>query len=437
MSTEGNNSGIVRPGAVPEHSQQMEQIEQNNAPQVQRQPMPVLTGLEDMIPESTKEEFAKLNQEKESAPEPVKKVTDPIESLEPEENSLSGEEDETRPHDENQSTETDEPNSNTTAPSSEAKDEKKNDAVPETESDPFSFLFEDDKKTVKPELSEEDLSRLNPIFEQSLGEKADDVFKNYKTYKEKSEKYEEIESKYNQIVTGFDSLPEEIVESIRLYESGEDYKQAFSVRPANLDYTKDSKSIADKDLIETYFPGQMTEEDWDSADKESDLYDERAEKLKNQLAEQARSKFENDKNVFSKRQEENQKKHTELIEKFNSSVENSVGSLKKKWPKAKGSYVQDIQKNLGSDGLQKLFFDENGLLKPDAAERFMLARDGDKIIERIRKQALEQGATQGKEEIINRTPEQRLKNGQQQAQHSPLFQRQMKELSELGGSGIF
>jgi len=228
------------------------------------------------------------------------------------------------------------------------------------------------------------------------------LMESYKELSGKLSDYESVKQKSEELINGLSSLPPDLIKAIELAESGQDYRQYISSMPT-IDFKKDADSINKIDLIKAYFPDKLTEEDIEAIDEDSDYYDPKAARLVDTLHERAVEKFNAEKKSFDGQAEAYLKKEDERREVYSNSVRNSLSSVKESFPDAPASYVKSIEEKLMNNGIASLFYDENGLLKADAAARFVMASDdGKNLVTQLQRIAHEKAKTEANLDILTK-----------------------------------
>ena len=228
------------------------------------------------------------------------------------------------------------------------------------------------------------------------------LMESYKELSGKLSDYESVKQKSEELINGLSSLPPDLIKAIELAESGQDYRQYISSMPT-IDFKKDADSINKIDLIKAYFPDKLTAEDIEAIDEDSDYYDPKAARLVDTLHERAVEKFNAEKKSFDGQAEAYLKKEDERREVYSNSVRNSLSSVKESFPDAPASYVKSIEEKLMNNGIASLFYDENGLLKADAAARFVMASDdGKNLVTQLQRIAHEKAKTEANLDILTK-----------------------------------
>lgn len=291
------------------------------------------------------------------------------------------------------------------------------------------------EKTNEPLLDIENYDEINSKFEEKHGLSLDQALEYKNKYSEIETKYSEAEKEVNNLKQGLSNLPEEIHAAISAFENGSDYRQAFNARPA-LDYTKDADNYGD-DLLKQYYP-DVTDEDIERANPESDEYSEDAARWLNDRREMAKQKFEQDKNLYSKQAKEFEQQQEERRELFTRSVEASAPSVKEAFPEASDSLINELKDvAMSQTGLAERFYNQDGTLKNDALQKLALVDYGMEYIKSLETALQERYKSQGMEEAISKSDQSISRTHGQETDKNPRLEAKKKELNQLQDSRHF
>lgn len=213
-----------------------------------------------------------------------------------------------------------------------------------------------------------------------------------KKWRADAQRVNELAEKVEQYGKFYDSLPEEIAESINLAASGGDYTEPF--RKSSVDLKKNFKDLDVKKIVDHYFPGEFTPDDFEDSDS-------KAVKLAVKAAEE---RFKADKQSYEAKRAaiyaEAQMKN-DLMQK---SVVSSVENLRKSFPGLDESDVNVIQKKLAGGEINKYLYNKDGSYSDKAA--LMLAMADNSLvldyIDKLQKAAVNKGKSQSAEEVLTR-----------------------------------
>lgn len=235
---------------------------------------------------------------------------------------------------------------------------------------------------------EEDAGGLSGNFEniddltKSLKEKhnIDDlniVFDKLSELEEKKEELDKISTEMGNIQSLFQNMPSALYQAISAYEKGESWRE--KILSNDLDLTKSVDSFSDKEIVDAMSPGKVTEEDWEEYKDEDG--DPNIKRYVSALIETSKSSFNSKKASFDKAIEDNIAEGKKRNEMFNSSIEASKSRLKSQFGDVDMSLVNDIEKIFKQpQGINSIFYDENGMLKDDAFARMAMAQHGEDLV---------------------------------------------------------
>lgn len=259
--------------------------------------------------------------------------------------------------------------------------------------------------TDSPLSSIEGIDKVNEFISSKVeGVKSiDDFISKYTELQNQYTETSKYKGDYDGLINGLKSLPPDLIEAIRLSESGEDYRSYVSSVPS-LDFNKEAATIDAKDLIKAYYGNKVSDADFEAADRDSDDYDPNVERYVNSLKENAIEKFNRDKSDFNAKTESYLNSKNEKKASYQASVKQSLSSIKQFFPDATESYVQSVEDKLLKEGIDSLFKDESGNFKPDAAARFVRASDdGANLITQLQQIAYDKAKTEANLDILTRS----------------------------------
>lgn len=253
----------------------------------------------------------------------------------------------------------------------------------------------------KNEIEIENADQLLGAIKSRYGQEYKDIkelpkfFETVDKFRIDSQNLAKVTKEKEDILATLQSLPEELLEAVQLGVKGEDYNKAFANRP-KFDFSKSVDKHDVKDLINTYFPGEFTEEDFSA-----DAPDETKKAIK--VAKTASiDKYNTEKlGRESKRAGELEKSKANL-QAFNDSVTSSVSELKQHFPGISQEALTDIEETLTSGAVMARFFNQNGTVKKEAAKSLALAIHGESILNELMEAAKHVAETEVNEDILSR-----------------------------------
>lgn len=272
------------------------------------------------------------------------------------------------------------------------------------------------------------------IIKKDFGQDYKDIkevskfFESTQKWRKDSQDLVKIKSEHDNIIAVLDATPVDIIEAIKLHHNGQDYMAAFKNRPAfNFDIPVEKQNI--EELVNHYFPGKFTPEDFSEEIPPSAL--EIAISASKDKYNYTKATRDNE----SAMREQNAKARLQSID---ASVQGSLNYLTQSFPNADQEVTKTISSTL-EGGIQKvaeMFYNSDGTVKQDAAERLMLALHGKSEISRMMKIAERQAESKTNEDLVTRSSDSAKpsKNGQIPDKISEDVMAQIKALKNIKGT---
>jgi len=234
------------------------------------------------------------------------------------------------------------------------------------------------------------------IDEKNFSERMPELIEKEKTLETVSstvKSYEEI----------FNNMPLELHEAIKSFYSNESDWDRHVKDRISLDFGKDFESLDAKDVVSKYFPGKITEEEWEEYNDPDG--DEREKKAVSSYIDVSKEKFRCDKKSYNSRVEEAKRSSSAFQENFQKSFDGSRGYLeevsKEKMPDK--LYLDTVDQEIKSGKIKDLFYTTDEVLKPEAHRNYSIARDGFELGEKQREAIKREIASREREQILMRT----------------------------------
>jgi len=252
------------------------------------------------------------------------------------------------------------------------------------------------QQDIKIENAEDAIKAINSKFGQNLKDVKDmpKFFESVEKMRVSAQKAETLEKENSQYKGILENLPSDFIGAIKEYYNGGDYMKVFANKP-KFDFTKPAEKQDTKELVNHYFPGKFTDEDFNEEEPSSAL----------EIALSAsRDKYEMEKKAIDDRRATETKTASERLEAFKSSVGSSVDHLKKSFPEVSKDELQNVVKIIegGPKSIVDFFYNQNGTVKQEAAEMLMMAIHGKSQIEMMMEVAANQAESRVNEEIVTR-----------------------------------
>lgn len=285
-------------------------------------------------------------------------------------------------------------------------DDKKPAAKPEaketdTEEQSVFGIKNPNKKHNEAAVTIENPEQILEIIKKDFGqdykgiEELPKFFESTKKWRNDSQALEKTKSEYDNILAVLDATPVDLLEAIKLHHDGQDYMSAFKDKPAfNFDVPVEKQSI--EQLVNHYYPGKFTPEDFKEEVPPPAL----------EIAMSAsKDKYNHTKTTRDNERAAYERNASVKLESIKNSVVGSVNYLKQSFPDADQDVANGISSTL-EGGIQKvaeLFFNGDGTVKPEAAERLMMVLHGKSEISRMVKIASNQAESRLNEELVSRS----------------------------------
>lgn len=257
-------------------------------------------------------------------------------------------------------------------------------------------------------------------------------FETAKDWRTKAQQHDEVAKKLKDTEDALVNLPETIIQSMQAFYRGEDYKKPFA-ESSNLDYEKTAAKQDKVEMIKQYFPAQykkLSQEDIDAI-KDGDI----PEKVE-PLLEASINKFETQQEARSAQRATQMERAKEFNKNFKQSVSSSVEYLEQSFPGVDKEIVTEASQILsgGMKELQKLFLNNDGTLKKEAAKFIMLAKHGEEEMKKLATISAHRAETKANEDIVTRgsdkvTPK---KNGGNGGDAQKISKEVEKQISDFG-----
>lgn len=244
-----------------------------------------------------------------------------------------------------------------------------------------------------------------------------------------SQKFEETNTKLSALEKELTELPSEFHEAFDLFAKGLDYSKAFTGKSAiklDVPFEKQDK----KALVNTYFPGKFTDEDFaEDADNKSEIL-----KMAEEAAE---TKFKAEKQNYDSQRAAMAAKAENQVKLEKQAASSSVNNLKQRFPDIDTetfNSVKDVVEG-GAQKIMSLFFNKDGTVKPETALKLLMAEYHEDIMESRLGQQEHAIETKVNEEILSRgadRPNPTRTNGGAPEKIDPEIQKQIDEMKQVG-----
>lgn len=218
-------------------------------------------------------------------------------------------------------------------------------------------------------------------------------------WREQAQKYAEVDKKYNELMGVFEKLDDDLIDMFKANLQGDDWRQVMNQAP-KLNFNKKVEDYSKEQLVEHYFPGKFSKEDFQDSDTENKALDV--------AYEAAKKSFATDKTVFDGKRATMVEQEQKRAEAFEKSITGSVEKLQKTLPLVHETVLKETGEILksGAAGILNEFLNADGSLKEDAAQKLAMARHGIQTLETYMKFATKRSETEVREEFVSKGPDQ-------------------------------
>lgn len=222
----------------------------------------------------------------------------------------------------------------------------------------------------------------------------------------------------------WEDLPPEFLVAAESYFKGEDHIKTFTSTKAPFDYKKPVEQQDVKAMVNHYFPGKFTDEDFADAEPSPAL----------QIAKEASlDKFKVEKQTREKESVAIAEKAQKAIEAQKLAANNSLTTLKQSFPEMDKDNYSQIESviNGGQQAVVSYFFNKDGTIKTDAAKRLALAMYGEEQIADFMEIAANQAESRVNEDLVSRGADGPKPKQQGNAPKEQISEETKKKLAEL------
>lgn len=270
------------------------------------------------------------------------------------------------------------------------------------------------------EKPEQILGVVNTKFGMDIKEVKDlpKFFEQANQWRSDAQNLKKIQSDFEDLQGSIKSLPIEFVEAIDLFVTGQDYTAPFKQK-SKFDFNVPAEKQDMKSLVNHYFPGKFTDEDFKEETPSAAL----------EIAITAsQDKFSVEKKNYDGKRASVMEKTSKDLESLKASVTSSVSQLKKDFPNIDVDTLKEVETIFegGPQGVANIFFNKDGTVKPEAAKMAFMAKYGDEEIQVMMENAARNAESKTNEEILTRGADGR-KPVQKNAGSQNMISEEMKQ----------
>jgi hypothetical protein len=222
---------------------------------------------------------------------------------------------------------------------------------------------------------------------------------------EASKTLEEANKKVSGYEDVFNNIPKPIYEAIVAWSNGGDWKSPVANHNST-DFTKGFDQHDSKAMVEAYFPGKITAEEWEDASDETG--DPETIAKINSYQSLAKDKYELDQQKYNQEIQTYEARAKELNQKAQSAFDESRDNVFKMFEgtplNVDEKFVNEIDKSVRTQqDVLSIFYNADGTLKPDAHRRIAMALDGESLVTQQANQLMKRAVTKAREEVVRHT----------------------------------
>lgn len=252
-------------------------------------------------------------------------------------------------------------------------------------------------------------------------------------WKQKEVEYSGLSEKISNAESIFSNMHPDLYKAVVLDAKGEDFRSVLS---SSIDYSKNEKDYTDKDLVNAFYPGKITDEEWEEYSSEDG--DPTVKKLVSTIIDNSIDAFKSKKSQVEDMSREEIRKAQERQTLFESSIKKSEQSLLQKFSDIDNSYIEKLNKSFKENGIYSVFYNNDGSLRDDAHLRLAMAMDGEGIVDQYKKILENKIVTKTNQEILTRTADvpsgSRGSNSDKSTEIRPEVQAQIDSLRGFKGA---
>lgn len=211
---------------------------------------------------------------------------------------------------------------------------------------------------------------------------------------------EEFKDRAEKLQTLLEALPPDFRIAIDRAVRGENWREPLLSSHDDVDFSRDFSKQDAAAMLQKFAPGKVDAETLQAA-KDGD---ENAKRVVDLATDIAKAKYDQiraqQEGHFKMRQEQDQIR----AQQYEQSLNASIRELQRLDPRV-GALVPEIRQGLTREGINGLFFDEKGMLRPDAARIYAVAKYQSELFDSKVKQVAREAKDKAELEVLNRTPE--------------------------------
>jgi hypothetical protein len=210
---------------------------------------------------------------------------------------------------------------------------------------------------------------------------------------------EGLTSELNNTKAVFEHMHPDLYDAVVKNRNGEEWRDGINSK--RIDFTKKATDFTSQQLVDVMAPGQITKEDWEQYNDKEDG-DPATIRLVESVIRSSEASFEAKKTSFDGARQQSLIDANLHKENLTASFSAAEDVMKKQLEHASPAYISQMKDLFTSGGINALFYDDKGMLKPDALVRASMANDGKSLIDQWEGQARNRAETQVTSDILSR-----------------------------------
>lgn len=258
-------------------------------------------------------------------------------------------------------------------------------------------------------------------------------FEQAKDWRTKAQGFEKIETELKETSDFLATLPESIIDSMKLFADGKDHTKPFQNMPT-FDFNKPADKQDKMELVKHYFPNQYKKLSEDEVSDGTDgVYSDKLQAY----VETALDKFNTQQQSIKNERAGRIDRANTFKRAFTESATGSVDYLKQSFPDMDRDTIKEVSNIVtgGMEEISKLFLNRDGTLKKEAAKNIMLAIHGEEEMKRLETIAARRAESKANEDIVTRGTDQQKAKKSGAGQGTPqqeLSKEVAKQIADLG-----
>ena len=227
-----------------------------------------------------------------------------------------------------------------------------------------SVFFKEDKEDEVNKIEFKDIDAFNSHIEEKFSIKdATKFFTSVDKWRSQAQNTEEVQAKLDSITDSFAKMPDPIYNAYMLWSKAEPWEGAVK-GVGVLDFGKAFNEYDTHKIVNYYFPGEYTQEDFTGEDKDSVVI-KRAINL-------AKKQYESDKQTVEGQRASIVEDSDAQRERMKTSTASSVVDLKESFPSMGKAEIKKVESIMSGGDLSGLFFNDEGGYHKDAATKIAM-----------------------------------------------------------------